>query len=358
MNSNNEERGMPRRILIVRLGAMGDVLHAMPAVAALRAALPECEFGWVIEERWAELLCTRSAARTGEPSPSKPLIDRLHTVDTRGWRRRTLSPNTWSEVSGTVRTLRRQHYDLAIDFQGAIKSSVIAALSSAERIEGFLNPREGPARLLYTHSHGAEAAHVIDQNLELASAAIEKPLESSKPVLPLDAAAEAFADEIRRNSGERLALLNPGAGWGAKQWPAASYAAVARVLRARGIAPLINFGPGERDLAEEVARLSEGAATPVNCDLSHLIALTRRASLFIGGDTGPLHLAAALRVPVVALFGPTDPERNGPYGTHSVVLRSVESQTSYSHVAERDTGLESITPEQVLEAAGSLLENE
>src|SRR5262249_21263555 len=136
-----------------------------------------------------------------------------------------------------------------------------------------------------------------------------------------------------------VVLLNPGAGWGAKQWPPERYGEVAIALAQHGLRPLVNYGPGEEELATIVLEASEEAAQPFSCTITELIALTRQARLFIGGDTGPLHLAAALRIPVVAIFGPTDPARNGPYGTPSVVLRSAESQSSLSHTSTVDPGL-------------------
>jgi heptosyltransferase-1 len=152
-----------------------------------------------------------------------------------------------------------------------------------------------------------------------------------------------------------LALINPGAGWGAKQWPAERYGEVARVLASDGMIPLINFGPGEEELANQVVAASGSKAVAISCSLGELIALTRRARLFIGGDTGPLHLAAALQVPVVAIFGPTDPARNGPYGTKSIVLRDPASRTSLSHTSAPDPGLLRITADAVIAAARTLL---
>jgi heptosyltransferase-1 len=151
-------------------------------------------------------------------------------------------------------------------------------------------------------------------------------------------------------------IITPGAGWGAKQWPPERYGAVASTLAAFGLTTLINCGPGEEGLAQAALAASNGTAQSISCSIAELIALTRRARLFIGGDTGPLHLAAALQIPVVALFGPTDPARNGPYGTKSVVLRNPASQTSLSHTLEPDPGLLQITAEEVISAARSLLE--
>jgi len=155
-----------------------------------------------------------------------------------------------------------------------------------------------------------------------------------------------------------LAIVNPGAGWGAKCWPPESFGAVAKALAGRGMAVMVNYGPTEEPLAQAVREASEELARPVKCSVSQLIALTRRASLFVGGDTGPMHLAAALGVPVVALFGPTRPERNGPYGTRSVVLRSPQSVDSLSHVDQPDAGLQSITAQQAIAAADSLLQEQ
>jgi heptosyltransferase-1 len=160
-----------------------------------------------------------------------------------------------------------------------------------------------------------------------------------------------------QGSTNPFALINPGAGWGAKQWPAERYGGVARALAGDGLIPFINFGPGEEKLANQVETASGGKARPVTCSVGELIALTRRARLFIGGDTGPLHLAAALQVPVVAIFGPTDPARNGPYGTRSIVLRNSESRTSLSHTSAPDPGLLQITSEEAIAAARTLLKD-
>jgi heptosyltransferase-1 len=152
-----------------------------------------------------------------------------------------------------------------------------------------------------------------------------------------------------------FAILNPGAGWGAKRWPAERYGEVARGLGDLGVRSILNYGPGEEELVRVAGVASGGTAQAMSCTISELIALTRRARLFIGGDTGPLHLAAALRVPVVAIYGPTDPARNGPYGTRSIVLRSAESVTSHARRAAADEGLLAIGSEAVVGAAKRLL---
>ncbi len=327
----------------------------MPAVAALRKALPEARVGWAIEQRWSELLIPRE---DGAPASTggRPLIDTLHAVDTRSWRKNLFSPATWQVVRCALGAIRAAKYDVAIDLQGAIKSALLAKASGAAEIFGFAQPRESAARLWYSSQLDAKAAHVIDQNLELASGLVRHRLSAEAIELPRSAAAESWCDDyLRQNGSTHFTLLNPGSGWGAKCWPADRYAAVARRLRKIGLRSFINYGPGELELAQGVAAGSDGTAEPVSCTLPQLVALTRRAALFIGGDTGPLHMAAALKVPTVALFGPTDPARNGPYWKPSVVLRSDLSVTSYSHVSRPDAGLQSISVDEVVAATSQLL---
>ena len=185
-------------------------------------------------------------------------------------------------------------------------------------IYGVAQPRENVASMFYTRQVIARGSHVVEQNLSLAEAVAHRSLEMPKMEFPHDEAVEKQCEERCRAFGD-FALLNPGAGWGAKQWPAERYGEVARRLAEDGLKSLINFGPGEEHLTRAVESASEGTAQGIACSLTELIALTRRARLFIGGDTGPMHLAAALGIPVVAIFGPTNPARNGPFGTRSIV---------------------------------------
>ena len=343
------------KVLIVRLSAMGDVIHTMPAVAALRKALPSLKIGWLIEERWAELLCTKSAARSGATSPQRPLVDEVHTVDTKRWRKSLFASNTRKEFSAAVAQLKAGCYDSTIDFQGLIRSAVFARFSGTKIRHGFAHPRESAARWFYTSTFPATAAHVVEQNVSLAESVVGIPLKPAQTEFPHDEDAERRVEaELQKQSIKRFAILNPGAGWGAKQWPAERYGKVATHLAEHGITPLINFGPGEESLAQAVEESSGGAARKISLSLAELIALTRRASSFIGGDTGPMHLAAALQVPVVAIFGPTNPARNGPYGTRSIVLRDASSVTDHSRHAEPESGLLQISVEQVAAAADEL----
>lgn len=343
-------------MLIVRLGSMGDILHALPAATALRMTLPEATIGWVVEERWAELLCTVAEPRSGPRSPRRPLVDQVHTVDTRKWRGSLFSPQTWERVGATLSELRAPEYEVAVDFQGALRSAMLARLAKAPVVYGAIQPRENAASMFYTRQVMTRGAHVVEHALSLAGAVVGEALAAPAVELPYDSAAEKQCDaRLQRDGISDFVLLNPGAGWGAKQWPVERFGFVARQLAADGLKSLVNFGPGEENLAREVEAASAGAAKAVGCTLTELISLTRRARLFIGGDTGPMHLAAALEIPVVAIFGPTDPARNGPFATRSIVLRNSLSPTTHARRTQPDPGMLEISADEVLTAARHLL---
>jgi len=348
------------RLLIVRLSAMGDVLHTLPAVHALREAFPQVYIGWLIEERWVELLCAPGAPRRGARSALRPLVDEVHTVNLKAWRRSPFSISTLQRMATVWNDVRDAHYDAAVDLQGAMRSAVLARWSGARVVYGAAEPRESPASLWYTRMVVARGRHVIEQNLSVAQALSERQMKSPGEFfcdLPHDPQGELQIEQRLAELGiDEFAILNPGAGWGAKRWPAERYGEVARGLADLGVRSILNYGPGEEELVLAAEAASAGMARAMRCSITELIALTRRARLFIGGDTGPLHLAATLRVPLVGLYGPTDPARNGPYGTRSVVLRSAESVTTHARRAATDDGLLGIGSEAVVRAASELLD--
>jgi heptosyltransferase-1 len=355
------------RLLIVRLGSMGDIIHTLPAVATLRRAFPGATLGWAVEQRWAPLLSS-GAALAGPCSPEKPLVDIVHTVDTLAWRSALASGETWREFRDAVGQLREVRYDIAIDFQGAWKSAILAQLSRVPRRIGFMQPREKPAALFYTQQVAARGRHIVEQNISLAeelcgpglrpgnAGQSHAPEEQACFPLPRDPAAERAMEQQQQSHGlHSFALVNPGAGWGAKCWPAEQYAEVVRALAVHGLRAIVNFGPGEEPLARDVERAANGVAIAMPATVSELIALCRGARICIGGDTGPVHLAAAVGVPVVALFGPTDPARNRPYSNRTIVLRSERSQTTTSHLKYPEAGLLQISAAEVIAAARHLL---
>jgi len=399
------------RLLVVRLGAMGDILHALPAVTALRQAHPGWVIDWVVEPRWRALLAAEppeetvaptgivegivsghdfsraatapkstralapearsspastpsewfpAAATTSYPprnrTPARPVVDSLYLAPTRNWRNAPLSRKTFHEIKSLRQALKAGGYDAVIDLQGAVRSAVVGRMAGCQRLIGEAEPRERAARWLFTERVETRGAHVIEQDVELALAVAGDDLKPAAPWLPVDPAAEAWADSVfPRNSKSSAVLINPGAGWGAKRWPVECYAEVAGGLLERGWRVLVNAGPGEEPLAEEIANATGGRAEAIVPSLGQLIALTRRIALCVAGDTGPLHLACALGRPVVGIYGPTDPSRNGPFGTRFRVLRSPDSRRDHTRHATPEAGLMTILPEHVLQAADELL---
>ena len=341
--------GRPLRILIVRVGAMGDVLHGMPAVAGLRAALPGCVIGWAVDTRWEPLL--RGA------NGSMPLVDRVHGVDTRQWSKMGTLPATAGKIAQLRQELKRADYDVCIDLQGSIRSAVIARMPGARRIAGWAEPREWPARIFYTELYRPTVRNVIGQACELVSAGLRMQVAPAEVMLPVDQQADLWSQKVIGDDalpGKRtFILLAPTAGWGAKEWGTERYVGLAQRLMSEGWRVLVNAVPGGRSEVAEVA-----GAEAVVSTVPQLIALTRRAELVIGGDTGPVHLAAALGRPVVALFGPTDPARNGPafVGAKVRALRDASSVTSHQRLAATEAGLQRIRVEGVLEAALDMLQ--
>lgn len=353
---------------MVRLGAMGDILHALPAVTALRRAHPAWHIGWVVDPRWQTLLKagvegtkeqgTEKTSSSETRNGAMPVVGRLHFAPSREWKRAPLSAQTRAQIAALRRELREAHYDAVLDLQGAIRSAVIARMSGCPRRIGEAKPREWPAHWLFTERIPTHSAHVIQQDVELASAVAGDSLESIDPLLPIDPDSESWCSAWLAEhaiAGRPLAFIAPGAGWGAKRWPPERYATVAAGLIRRGFAVLVNAPPAEQALAGPIAA---AGAIPFTATLPQLIALTRRVAVCIAGDTGPLHLACALGRPVIGIYGPTDPSRNGPYGTRARVLRSPESRRDYTHHDTPDPGLLTIAPEDVLKAADELLSEE
>ncbi len=300
------------RILIVKLGAIGDVVHTLPALAALRRALPEAHLAWVIERGGAAKLLQNN-----------PALDELIEVDTRGWRNNLFDPASRQAIKTSLAKIRG--FDLTLDFQGLIKSGMIAWLSRAPRRIGFdKNALREPASayLLTERVSVNDDDHIIKKNLQLVrhlgysiAGAYQFPLY----LAPED---ERFAEqELARRNGA-VAIINPGGGWPTKLWSVEGFAAIAdRLWEAHGWRSVVTYGPDEEALANSVIRHSRsGAVETLATTLKQFFALARHTKLFIGGDTGPLHLAAAAGTPIVGIYGPTPALRNGPFDTNDVVI--------------------------------------
>ncbi|HET6170307.1 MAG TPA: glycosyltransferase family 9 protein [Terracidiphilus sp.] len=334
------------KILIVRVGALGDVLHALPAAAALRNARPDWTIDWVVDPRWTPLLANGEGR--GE------IVTHVHLAETKLWARAPLSWKTLQSVAKLRRDLRNERYDVVVDMQGTIRSAVIGRFAKAREFTGYADPREAAAARMYRRSRRRTGEHVVEQGTALLSAACSVALQSAAVTLPHENWADNWAAEL---VGDRkVCVLAASAGWGAKQWPAERYGELARALHAMGFTPLVNAAKKDDAVASAVIAASGGAAEMAVCNVAGLIALMRRASLLVGGDSGPTHLAAALSIPLVALYGPTDPARNGPWGAGAMrILRGPGSVTSHKRVAEIDAGLARISVQNVLDEVKELL---
>ncbi len=304
------------RILVIRLGAMGDILHTLPAVATLKHSFPHCRLSWAVEPRWAALL------------ENNPFVDEVVPVE-RG---------SLGAILKTRRRLRQAGYEVAIDFQGLIKSALTAAAARPERIYGLHHSqiRERLAALFYSHTVAPRSGHVVDRNLELAALAgatnilVAFPVPDGKP-------------EGRLPEGD-FVLASPLGGWPGKQWPLEHYAELARLLQKELGLTLVLNGPPQ---AQPALSRVESASVHIS-GLAGLIDATRRAVAVVGIDSGPLHLAAALGKPGVAVFGPTEPARNGPYGNSITVLRRPGVETTYKRRAVVAESMRQIQPAEVL----------
>ncbi len=330
------------RILIVRLSAIGDVLHGLPVLCALREALPQAFIGWVVEGVSAQLLRHHRA------------LDELISVP-RKWLK---SPRT---VLGLRRQLRTLRFDVAIDLQGLTKSAVAARLSGAPLRIGY-DGHDGRelSRVLNNKLVEPAGTHVVDRNLELLA-----PLGISKPRVRFDLddtppdLAKAREVIAALQLQPRFAVINPGAGWPSKVWPAERYGAVARYLGERyAMRSLVVWaGNQEHAWAEEIVAGSAGfGILAPKTSLRELAAITRRASLFVGSDTGPLHLAVAVDTPSVGMFGPMPAERNGPYGPlHVPVQKMCLTGTSRERRGAGPESMEAISIEDCCAACDQIL---
>jgi heptosyltransferase I len=324
------------RILIVRLGSLGDIVHAIPAAAAIRRAFPEAAIDWLVDVRHRDLL------------DLVPLVDRKIAVNT----------SSLGSLSSVVGEMRRAGYEATLDLQGLLKSAVLARLSGAPRVIGFPADllRERAARFFYTETSGVAAPHVIDKNLSMLKAVgirmpeVEFPLDDRNPAIVSDA-----KKILGISSDERFAIINPGAAWPNKRWPPVYFAEVARGLAERhGLRSLVLWGPGEEQLAENVCTAAGPvAAVSPRTTVADLVSLTKAAALMISGDTGPLHIAAACGTPLIGIFGPTDPQRNGPWAEDDVVVSRYRACACHYQRQCRISGwcLLDISPREVLDLA-------
>jgi lipopolysaccharide heptosyltransferase I len=342
-----------RRFLIVRLGSLGDIVHTFPAVAALRESFPAAEIIWLTHPRYQLLVQTSGLASKIWPTQTRAI----------------------SSLMKTIREIRAASFDTAIDYQGLWKSASLPFLAGVKRRIGFSSEsvREFGVPLLYTDRVPATSVHVADQNGELSKHAGAQNAVANFQLNPPPSQLSEFLNFLRNDDMKPYVVLSPGGGWRSKCWPPERFGALCqKIFQSLSLRCLINYGPGEEDLASKV-RATSGDVDPVlfNGELGPLMSFLRDAVCVVGGDTGPLHLAVALGTPVVALFGPTDPARNGPYRTtHSpslaqssdrqgpddIVLRAKNVITTHSRQDSTHPSMLEIQVDPVFEAVRRIVE--
>jgi heptosyltransferase I len=328
------------RFLVVRLGSLGDIVHTFPAVAALRESFPSARIVWLTHPRWAFLV------------QSSRVASEVWPVETRAM-------STLREI---IRRLRQNVWTAAIDYQGLWKSAMLPFFGGVTRRIGFSSAtiREFGVPVLYTDRVKASKVHIAEQNgeLSLRAGALHGTAAASLLIPEKDQA--AVSSQLQAQSLERYIVLSPGGGWRSKCWPAARFGALCPKLReSLQLRCVVNSGPGDDDLAAALVGVSGDAAPFVfRGNLGELMALLRGAACIVAGDTGPLHLAAVLGTPTVALFGPTDPARNGPYRVgeaqenehRDIVLRVPGVRTTHKRDSQAHPSMLALSVDQVFDA--------
>ena len=320
------------RFLVVRLGALGDIVHTFPAVSALRETFPNSEIVWITHPRWKFLVETGG------------LASQVWTTETR----------SLSSVRKTINALRSAQFDASIDYQGLWKSAALPFFGGVKRRIGFSSQtiREFGVPLLYTEKVDCTTVHIADQNGELSlRAGAGNPTAPFNLQIPQEADAE-IRDFLQKLNLDRYVVLSPGGGWRSKCWPPERFGQLSQLIRnSLGLRCIVNCGPGEDDLALAIRECSGDAEpVPYNGSLGPLMALLRNASCIVGGDTGPLHLAIALGTSAVALFGPTDPARNGPYQSDAIVLRAPGIVTTHTRNDQTHPSMMQVQVSEVFDA--------
>jgi heptosyltransferase-1 len=320
------------RFLVVRLGSLGDIVHTFPAVAGLRNSFPRAEIVWLTHPRWANLVASSGLATEIWPVDSRDL----------------------ASVRQTIAKIRAQRWDAAIDYQGLWKSALLPFLASVPKRIGFSSEaiREFGVPILYTDRVHPRAKHIAEQNGELSLRAGAQTAVGPAKLQVNETDQKRVRSDLAAAGIDRYVVLSPGGGWRSKCGPAERFGELCRKIREElNVRCVINYGPGEETLAATVKSASGNADPfPYDGQLGQLMALLQGANCIVGGDTGPLHLAIALGAKAVAIFGPTNPARNGPYPPQPFVLRDPTADTTHKRETETNPSLLKISVAQVFDA--------
>lgn len=325
------------RIVIIKPSSLGDIVHALPTAGALRRRFPKAHIAWVVKQEWAEVL---------EGNPDVNEVVAVDLTTRRGW---------WEAIGA----IRAGKFNMAADLQGLFRSALLGWISGAPAHIGFAEGREGSSWVYrYLVQGGEPSLHAVDRYLLIARslAAPIEPLGTASFPLPADPGIATRVAALVGDGEGGVVAVNPSARWPTKQWPPESFAVVADALHTQGARVVLVGAPEDAPIGEQVLRHMHTA--PLNLigktTLKELIVLLRMARVVVTNDSGPMHLAAAVGTPVVALFGPTDPAKTGPYGSGHIVLRSgIPCSPCFSRDCGNPVTMECLTairPEQVIEA--------
>ncbi len=339
----------PRKILIIRLSSLGDILHALPAHASLRRSFPSSRIDWLVEHKARFLL----SAVTG--------LDEVIEIDTASPQSRPFAVSSWANLWKTVSILRKHNYDLSIDFQGLIKTAFLGLLIGARERVGFGRSLvwEWPAHWFYSRKvdRAQDEMHVVDANQLLTQAVgavrITEPVQLTVP----EQTSSAISERLEQLKLSGFVVINPGGGWGTKRWPPARYGSLAeRIIRQLGLEVVVTTGPGEEGLFWDIQSNCSSRVHHLQMTFLELIPLLKQARLFVAGDTGPLHLACALGTPVVGIYGPTSPTRNGPWSPGDrYVVKVLSCSFCYGRTCPTQNECMDISVDEVFRAAAARL---
>ncbi len=335
-----------KNIAIIRLGAIGDIIHALPVASRIKNENPQIKITWIVEKRHVYII------------ENNKNIDRIITTDTKSWRRQSLI-QSWPQIKRLIKKIKQSKFDVVLDLQGLIKSGIISYLTAAKYRLGFNRPycREG-LNYYFNNIHITPAIddeHIIDRNLAFLRYFDIKGGQWNWGIktTPAD---KKYIDDFWTKEGlvgnKRIIGINPGAGWITKCWDTGKYAILCDKLAQKDYKVILTWGPGEQDTVDKIVdKTTNKPIIACNTTVNQLTELISRCSLYVAGDTGPLHIAAALGVPTLALYGPSSPIRNGPYGQgHKIIYHELSCSNCYKRKCASIECMELISVEEVLQA--------
>jgi lipopolysaccharide heptosyltransferase I len=290
------------KILVIKPSSLGDVIHALPFLKSVKNTFPDARVDWVISRDLIGLI------------EDNPLIERIHTIDKESWKRMGNLYTSLTEILSLRKTLRTEHYDLVVDLQGLLRSGIIAHFASGSKTIGFADAREG-SRLFYDVKIPIQGiSHAVDRCLE-AARIIGAEVKTADFPLSVNVDFSRKIKELIGNNDEYI-IIAPSARWQSKRWPSAHFASLISRLT---IQCIVIGSKDDMNLVNQIMTGTTGNAVNFcgKTDLKELVALISGSRAVVSNDSGPMHIAAALEMPTIALFGPTDPGKTGPYGWQS-----------------------------------------